>query len=375
MFSEFQFLLDLPGGKVTAFLCLLIGTGIFFQLLLLLCLRIIRFVAGKTTTTLDDRLIAAISPYLPIFALLVSIWFSASQIYAGIVLYGFNDFELLVLSLLAVTGLALSSIGDAILVWYGLEIRSGGRKVNEREVFPFVRNVIRIGIIVLFIVFILQRLGFDTTAIITGLGVGGLAVALALQDTLSNFFGGVHILVDKPFKEDDYIKTDGGVEGQVKQIGWRTTKIETFPSKNLLVVPNSKIASSMLENFSYPLPEIGITGIIGVDYKEDVLNVERILNDALRSVAQKSDLISPSSIWVRFDSFGDFSLNFRYGYVVKDWLSRGTASHLINTEIFYAFKKNNINIPFPVRTIYAVNGADKTGVPQKDKKPSKSDAG
>ena len=317
--------------------------------------RIIKFIAGKTQTTLDDRLLLAVGPYLPIIAIVSSLWFSVSQVYPGQTLQGMNDFEVLVVLLLGICGLMVGSIADAILVWYGIEIRTGDKKVNEKDVFPFVRNVVRIGISAIFIVFILQRLGFDTTAIITGLGVGGIAVALALQDTLGNFFGGVHILVDKPFKEEDYIKTDNGVEGQVKQIGWRTTKIETFPSRNMIIVPNSKIANAVLENFSFPESETGVIGVVGVDYKEDVEKVEQIIKESIQIASEKTKLIEKNSIWARFENFGDFSLNFKYGFLVKSWVDRAPALSAANKEIFNEFRKNQINIPYPVRTIYNMN--------------------
>lgn len=366
MYQELQFLTTLPGGKISAFLLILAVSSIALQIALTIVLRIVKYIAGKTDTTLDDRLLGAVSPYLPVIAIIISAWFSVSQIYPGTVIYGMDDFEILVILLLAIIGLMIGSAADAILVWYGIEIRATNKKVNEKDVFPFVRNVVRIGIVSIFGVFILQRIGFDTTAIITGLGVGGLAVALALQDTLGNFFAGVHILVDKPFKEEDYIKTDTGFEGLVKQIGWRTTKVETFPARNLIYVPNSKIANSVLENFSYPAHDTGILQVIGVDYKEDVENVERILLGAIKNAAQKTNIIIPESIWGRFDSFGDFSLNFKYGFLVQGWQNRPIATSLVNKEIFYEFKKNNITIPFPVRTIYNVNNQENSG---KAKKP------
>lgn len=369
MFNELQFLLNYPGGKITAFLIILIFSSVILQLLLMLIIRIIKFIAGKTETTLDDRLLAAVSPYLPVIAIIGSVWFSVAQVYPGQTINGMTDFEILIVLLLGIFGLLIGSVADALLVWYGIEIRTGEKKVNEKDVFPFVRNVVRIGIAAIFIVFILQRLGFDTTAIITGLGVGGLAVALALQDTLGNFFGGVHILVDKPFREEDYIKTDNGVEGQVKQIGWRTTKVETFPSRNLIIVPNSKIANAVLENFSFPEQETGVVGTIGVDYKEDVERVEQVIREAIQKAGENSGLIDKNSIWSRFDSFGDFSLNFKYGFLVKGWMNKAPALSAANKEIFTSFKRNQINIPFPVRTIYNANTTEKNSEkPRKENK-------
>jgi small-conductance mechanosensitive channel len=253
--------------------------------------------------------------------------------------------------MIAIAGLLLSSLANQFLLWYGIEIRPRKKGVREEEVFPFVRNVVRIVIVVLFAVFVLQRLGFDTTAIITGLGIGGLAVALALQDTLANFFGGVHILVDKPFREDDYIKLESGIEGTVVQIGWRTTRLIT-PAQNEIIVPNSKLSGAILENFSSPRDLSGVHYTIGVDYKEDIDSVEMLITDVLKKVGKKNPLMEESSIWVRFDSFGEYSLNFKFGYNVKGYINRWAVLKEINRELFYAFRKSNINIPFPVRVIY-----------------------
>ena len=362
---------SLPGGEITEFIIVFALLSAIFQTILMITIRILQFLVGKTTTTLDDRILHAIRPFLPIIAIVSSLWISTDTVLPEFKLGNLGIAEIYILAMLAIVAFLLSAIADAVLIWYGIEIRPNKRVVKEDEVFPFVRNVIKIGFIVVFLVFILQRLGFDTTAIITGLGVGGLAVALALQDTLGNFFGGVHILVDKPFSEEDYIKIDNGVEGVVKQIGWRTTKINTYPSNNIILIPNSKIANAVLENFSYPTEKTGITQSIGVDYKENVDSVEKIIEEALVKASEKNIAIDKDSIWVRFDNFGDFSLNFKYGYLVKDWISRGNSQRSVNKEIFYAFKHHNINIPFPVRTVYNVNQSQTTKKSKKKENDNK----
>lgn len=359
----------IPGGELTQFLLILTLLSIVFQVALMAILKILQFIVGKTTTTLDDRILKAVRPFLPIIAALTGLWMSIETVAPTITIINKPISEAYIIGMLGTAAFLISAIADAVLIWYGIEIRPNKKSIREDEVFPFVRNVVKIGIIVLFLVFILQRLGFDTTAIITGLGVGGLAVALALQDTLGNFFGGVHILVDKPFREEDYVKMDNGIEGVIKQIGWRTTKINTFPTNNLIIVPNSKIANSILENFSYPNEKTGIVQTIGVDYKEDVEQVETILLDTLLKTAEKTNgIIDKESVWVRFDSFGDFSLNFKYGYLVNDWSNKGSASRSTNKAIFYAFKENNINIPFPVRTIHNPINITKVEEQKKTKK-------
>lgn len=343
----------LPGADITAFIIILAVLAVALDALLTLVLKLLGFLVGKTQTTLDDRILKAMSAFLPIISVLTALWISLEAVYPDFEFNNqYSDFDIYVNIMLVIVGFMLGAIADAVLIWYGIEIRpSKVKKVRDDEVFPFVRNVVKIAIIIVFMVFVLQRLGFETSAIITGLGVGGLAVALALQDTLGNFFGGVHILVDKPFREEDYIKLENGLEGTVKQIGWRTTRIVT-PAQNELIVPNSKLAGSILENFSSPNELSSVTYTVGVDCKEDIDDVEKIITDALRETARTDAHMDAQSIWVRFDSFGDYALNFKFGYNIRGYVNRFGTLKQVNRELFYAFRKHRVTIPFPVRVVY-----------------------
>jgi small-conductance mechanosensitive channel len=353
-----ELLSSLPGGTTTAFIVILVLLSLIFQLALMLLLRVLKLLVGHTQTTLDDRVLKAVSGYLPMIATITALWISLGETYPDLALGQYGEFDMYTIAMLAIAGFLLSSIADAVLLWYGLEMRADKRKVRDNEVFPFVRNVIRVAIVLIFLVFVLQKLGFETGAILTGLGVGGLAVALALQDTLGNFFAGVHILVDKPFREEDYIKLETGLEGTVKQIGWRTTRLVT-PAMNEVIVPNSKMSNSILENYSSPSDSSGISYTVGVDYKEDIDAVEKIITDSLHEVARKDKTIEDGSIWVRFDSFGDYSLDFKFGYNIKGYVNRFAVLKEVNRGLFYAFKKNDINVPFPTRVVYQQNESRK----------------
>lgn len=345
-------LMTLPGGEPSAFLALFVVLAVGFSVILMVALKIFQFLAGRTKTTVDDRVIKVLGTYLPLIALVTSLWMALEAVYPGMVVVGtYTEFDLYIIAMLGIVGLLASSLADALMIWYGLEIRAAKAGVKEEEVYPFVRNVVKLGVLMLFIVFILQRLGFDTTAIITGLGIGGLAVALALQDTLANFFAGMHILVDKPFKRRDYIKVDSGVEGTVKEIGWRTTRITTV-GKDEIVIPNSKLANSTVVNYARSSDKTGVFYTIGVDCKEDVDSVEKIMVEALKRVAKKNDLLDGDTIWVRFDSFGEYSLNFKFGYLVTGYKNQWKVLKDVNRELFYTFKKEKITVPFPVRVTY-----------------------
>ena len=363
--SGFSFIPDslhaFPGGEIAVFFVFFAMLFVVFRIVVAGIMRILHEFAGKTETTLDDKILTVISHFLPYLAALTALWVSASAVWPAGTLLGKSFADIYTICFLAFAGLFASSLTDKLLLWYGQEMmpKHGNRAEppNEKEVFPFVRNIVRIGLLSIFSVFILQRLGFDTTAIITGLGVGGLAVALALQDTLTNFFGGVHLLIDKPFREGDSIKMET-VEGKIMQIGWRTTRILTSANTEI-IVPNSKLAGSIIENFSMPLPEIVMNQIVGVDYREDVDNVEKIILETMNFVTAKYGHIIPETARIHFESFGDYSLNFRLRYQIPDYSLRFDAQKEVNRELFYAFKKNDILIPFPTRTVYSPPGVTK----------------
>ncbi|MEM4359682.1 MAG: mechanosensitive ion channel, partial [Candidatus Bilamarchaeaceae archaeon] len=235
--TPLDFLLSLPGGKPVLFLLLVVLVFTLLSIISFLLVRVLRFLAGKTKTTLDDELIAVSARYLNIVSVFFALFFSLYLVYPDLQLGEYTEFEVFVIIFLGVLAFFIADIIDVFMIWYGMKIQPKERKTSPKQVFPFVRTIVRVLIYCIFAIFILQFAGFDTAALLTGLGVAGLAVALALQDTLGNFFAGIHILMDKPFKEGDYIRMETGMEGTVDRIGWRTTKIIT-PEKNELIVPN-----------------------------------------------------------------------------------------------------------------------------------------
>lgn len=341
---------SLPGGPAAAFLIILVSLTVVFHIALAIIVRIFSVAVKRTGTTLDDRILKRISGYLPVFALLTALAIALNSVYPDFRLGSLTEWDVYLIMLLGILAVLLSSIIDIVLVWYGQEIQSTRHKLTEKETFPFVRNVVKVLIYAVFLVFVLQRAGFDTTALITGLGVGGLAVALALQDTLSNFFAGVHLLIDKPFREGDYIKMENGMEGWVRRIGWRTTKMMTWKN-NMIFIPNSKLANAILENFSPTKRSFAVYYTLGVGCSEDIDEVEKTILDVLKKVTKKNEVMVPESQWARFDSFGDFSLDFKYGYQVKGYTNRFAVLKEVQRELFYTFKKKKIEVPFPTRVV------------------------
>lgn len=192
------------------------------------------------------------------------------------------------------------------------------------------------------------RLGLPTYSLVTGLGVGGLAVALAGREALSNLIGTIAILLDRPFKLGDYILLGNGIQGSVSEIGLRSTRILTL--NGLLVsVPNSKVADMEITNESAPVSESRINIPVGVAYGSDPRDVEY----ALLSASKKSEFVlatpAPS---VRFIGFGDSALQFELLVWIVRPEVRSNAISELNVAIYDECRKKGIELPFPQRDVH-----------------------
>ncbi len=200
---------------------------------------------------------------------------------------------------------------------------------------------------------ILSALGISITPLITALGVGGLAVALALQDTLANLFAGIHILMEKSIRVGDFIKLETGQEGYIEDITWRTTRVRMLPN-NIVVIPNSKLSQSVVTNYYLPEKRMSLLIPIGVSYASDPEKIEILLiEEAKKAVGEIPGLLGEPQPFVRFiPGFGDSSLDFTLICQVSEFVDQYLAQHELRKRIFKRFKEEGIEIPFPHRTVY-----------------------
>jgi small-conductance mechanosensitive channel len=200
---------------------------------------------------------------------------------------------------------------------------------------------------------LLGGLGISITPVLTALGVGGLAVALALQDTLSNFFAGLHLLIEKPIRVGDFVKLETGQEGYVMDIGWRTTRVRMLPN-NMVILPNSKLTQSIVTNYYLPEPRMALLIPISVSYAADPDHVERVLvEEAQRAIEQVQGLLAEPAPFVRFiPGFGESSLDFTLICQVREFTDQYLVQHELRKRIFKRFKLEGIEIPFPHRTVH-----------------------
>ena len=228
---------------------------------------------------------------------------------------------------------------------------AGERRALTGGVTGVAQTTVRLIILVVGGLVLLSSLGIAITPILTALGVGGLAVALALQDTLSNLFAGMHLLADKPIRVGDYVKISAeNAEGYVIDVGWRSTRLRMLQN-NIVVVPNSKVAQSVITNYDMPEPRMALGMKISVSYVTDVERLERVLlEEATAAVGEVPGLLGDPPPSVRFiPGFGDYSLDFTLNYHVASFVDQFGVQHELRKRVLRRFRAESIDIPFPTQ--------------------------
>ncbi|MBW4666915.1 MAG: mechanosensitive ion channel family protein [Cyanomargarita calcarea GSE-NOS-MK-12-04C] len=224
-----------------------------------------------------------------------------------------------------------------------------------------ISNVAKGAVLILGTLILLQTVGVQITPVLTTLGVGGLAVGLALQSTLANLFSGFYLIISKQVRAGDYIKLETGEEGYVTDITWRDTNIKEL-SNNIIVVPNSKLGSAIFTNYNLPVKEITLSINLGVDYDSDLDIVERVTVEVAKEVMQE---ISPELIqtepFLRYRNFGDFSIDFTVFLRVNEFFDQRIARHIFIKKLHKRYQQEGIKIPFPIREILMQENGIKNG--------------
>ncbi len=212
-------------------------------------------------------------------------------------------------------------------------------------------HLAKLVILVLGFLILLEAMGVSLTPILTTLGIAGLAVALALQDTLSNLFSGLYIAISGQLRVGDYVKLDTGVEGFIADIGWRNTVIRT-PYGSTIVVPNSRLASAVVTNYHYPDRNFIVPVEVGVSYDSDLEKVERVTVEVAESVMREVPGGVPGhKPYVRYVSFGDYSIVLRVYLAAQGFPYNLLVVHEFIKRLHKRFKEEGIEIPFPITTV------------------------
>jgi MscS family membrane protein len=220
----------------------------------------------------------------------------------------------------------------------------------DDHLIPFIRKSLRVFIVFLAVLMLVQNLGYSISGLLASLGLGGLAVALAAKDSLSNIFGSIMILLDRPFMIGDWIKA-GDMEGTVEEIGFRSTRIRTF-AKTLITVPNSTLMNLSIDNFSQ-MPKRRIKLTVGVTYATTPSQMRQAVAD-IRQLLREHPAIDQEFFLVNFTDFGASSLDIMvYCFTTSTvWGEYLDAREDVCLKIMDALEKLGLEIAFPSRTLY-----------------------
>ena len=197
---------------------------------------------------------------------------------------------------------------------------------------------------------VLQYVGISVAPILTALGVGGAALALGLQETLSNVFSGLQLILSRQIRIGDFVRIAEGDEGKVTDINFRFATIQTL-SGSTIIVPNQKLASAVLTNYNMPAQEIAVSIPVGVSYESDLDMVERVTLEVANEVMNAFDHGVESDPAVRFHTFGDSAIEFNVVLRTSSFVNQFLLKHEFIKALTRRYREEGIDIPFPVRTI------------------------
>lgn len=328
-------------------LIVIIVVFIILRIVVLFIEKFIKKITAKTKTKKDDELIKRASKPFSILIILLGLRLAIEELSLE------ASVELVIGSII----LSFVAIYIAYIVYLIVDIimfstlrRFMGKSDSavKESLLSLMQSALKVILVVVAFLYILDIWGIEIGPFLAGLGIAGIAIAFALQSTLSNIFAGISIILDKSVKVGDLIYLDADTKGKVVHVGLRSTKILTFDN-DFLIVPNSTLADSKIQNIGEPEPKSRVVIPFGVAYGTDTDKVKKIVLAELKKI--KNFVNDPKPV-VRFLEMADSSLNFKAYFYVGSYEHRIGAIDEANTRIYNILNKNKIEIPFPQMDVH-----------------------
>ena len=308
--------------------------------------RVIKKLTSRTKTKIDDIIVDMIEEPIVLAITIFGLWYGLHRLEFSEDWYRWMGKVYHILITINITWL-IARMVDAIVQEYIVPLAEKTESDLDDQVMPIIRKGLRSIIWTLGIIVALNNAGYDVGALIAGLGIGGLALAMAAKDSVSNIFGGVMIFTDKPFRVGDRIKING-FDGTITEVGIRTSRMRTLEGR-LVTIPNSQFTGNMVENVSAE-PTRKVVLNLGLTYDTTAEQIEKGI-ELLKEIASSNTNIE-EEVLVSFNSFGDFSLGILFIYYIKKESDILTTQTEMNLEILKRYEDNGLNMAFPTQTIY-----------------------
>lgn len=325
---------------------ILFGALIVGKILYKITGGIVKSLASRTKTSLDDILVDKLEEPVVYGIVILGFYWGFNRLHFTDSVDNFFANTFMIIFILNITWL-IARVLDALVDEYVVPIVEKSDSDFDDQLLPIVRKTISAILWTFGILIALSNTGFNIGAMIAGLGIGGLALALAAQDTVKNIFGGIMVFLDKPFKMNDRIKVNG-MDGFVEEIGVRSTRLRTLEGR-LITIPNGQFSDNAVENVTLePTRKVKFT--IGLTYDTTPVQMEKAMK-LLRDIVMANPKVTDEPL-ISFNNWGDFSMGILMIYYIRNIDDILSAQSEINLEILQKFNAEGLEFAFPTQMIY-----------------------
>lgn len=308
----------------------------------------LRRITRRTSVTWDDQVIDCLQTPVSYFVVILGFFIAFLQLPLDPVFNGYaiKTFQAVVIALVFWAIVRLMNVLTEVL---GDVARRKGHSIGT--FMPLINRAFRAFLVMLGVALVVQNFGIQIGPVLGALGIGGAAFAFAAKDTIANVYGSFALALDRPFKVGDWIQVGNTVDGDVEEIGLRSTKVRTWP-KTVMSIPNHVLANEIINNWSR-MPKRRVKQVVGVTYESSPEDMEGIVED-IRQLLREDEGVEQQFILVNFTDFGASSLDILVYYFTKSiaWLEHMDVRQRINVKIMRAIKKRGLSVAFPTRTLY-----------------------
>ncbi len=334
----------ITGSVYLEFLFILTVSLIVAFIAKFILIQVLKPLAKKTKTKVDDLVIKSVSAILfyLLLALGFKIGFQTFQ-FQTLIYNNLVDTFLIVLVVLALVRI----INNFSKYW----IKDWAKKTEstaDDRLIPLVEKILKVMVLILAVIFVFDAWDIDISPLLATAGIAGIAIGFAVRDSLANIMGGLQLVLDKTFKVGDKVQIESGEMGVILDIGLRSTKLKTYDNE-VIYIPNGQLANARVKNFTVPDLSVRVNVEFGVVYGSDSEKVRQVVLEAVQNI--EGVLEEPAPV-VQFLKMSDFSLD----YVVRVWIREYTEAYdmklSVTDAVYNALNQAGIGIPFPTRTIF-----------------------
>ena len=327
-------------------LSIILGSIIIGKIVFWISNKFLKKITAKSKSKLDDIIIDMVEEPVVLAIAIAGIWIGLERLHFPIGLDNWLNKIYHILVAVNVTWF-LSRFIDAVIREYVVPLTEKSDTDLDNQVVPIVQKGVRTVIWSVGLIVALNNAGYDVGALIAGLGIGGLALAMAAKETVSNMFGGLMVFTVKSFKLGDRIKING-FDGFITEISFQVTRMKTLEGR-MVTIPNSLFIGNMVENVSAE-PSRKITLELGLVYGTTPDDMQKAMN-LLKEISTTNKNLDEGTI-ISFINFGDYNLGITFIYFIKKEADIFNTQTEINLEVLKRFNENGLEFAFPTQTLY-----------------------